>query len=826
MLKNILKTGFLLYLTSLLNLPLYSQSTNVGLNSVIGKLQKYSVNNALEKAYLQFDKPYYVAGDTIYFKAYVTIGAQHKLSALSGILHVDLIGPGNKINRTIQLQVLAGTAWGDFALPDTLKGGNYRVRAYTNWMRNEVEDSFFEQSIPVGTTTAKKIAESGGFSDKKQNTKAAINKAAIQFMPEGGSLVAGNYSKIAFKAITADGLGTDLKGTIIDDAGAPVCTFAAAHLGMGAFNFVPEDGKSYKAQITYADGTINTVALPHNTKTGYTLSLNNTDADTIRLRITAGKGSPMDKLSLVAQSGGIIYYVAESQSGNKLFSAVIPKSKFPTGVAQFTLFSAAGEPLNERLAFINNNDQLKLAVAAKESYAPRQKVEIKLNVKDKNSTPVTAGSFSVSVIDESNVPVNETSENTILANLLLTSELKGLVEQPNYYFTNVNEKTNADLDLLMLTQGYRHFSWKKILSDEQLPATYPYQPEKSLAISGSVKTGGNKPVAGAKVTLFTKSGGPFLTDTLTDAEGKFTFPGLTFGDSVKFVVQAKVAKGQNNLVLNLDSAAAPATMNFITTTAPNLLADTSAYLANQRLFFQEQQKYGINKHAVMLKEVIVKDRKIEPVRHSENLNGSGNADQVLTVKEIEKMNCARLTDCLSGVLTGIIFRGGLPLNQRAHQAVMSVILDGLLLDEEQADRELNMHLHADDIEGIEVITGPHYGAIYGSSMANGGIIITTKRGRKINNYERYAPGVITFMPKGYYKAREFYSPQYDNPKSNKQMADLRSTIFWKPDIVTGKDGVASFEYFNADSKGTYRVVIEGIDADGNLGRQVYRYRVE
>jgi hypothetical protein len=537
----------------------------------------------------------------------------------------------------------------------------------------------------------------------------------------------------------------------------------------------------------------------------------------------------MDKLSLVAQSGGIIYYVAENQSGNKLFSAVIPKSKFPTGIVQFTLFSTAGEPLNERLAFINNNDQLKLAVAAKEGYMPRQKVEIKITAKDKNDKLVTAGSFSVSVTDETTVPVNEAAENTILSNLLLTSELKGTVEQPNYYFTNVNEKTNADLDLLMLTQGYRHFSWKKILSDDQLPAAY--QPEKALEISGSVKTGGGKSITGARVTLFTKSGGPFLTDTTTDANGKFVFPNLTFGDSVKFIVQAKVVKGQNNVVLNLDSVAAPAIINVKNTTAQNLLADTSAYLANQRLLYQEQQKYGINKHAVMLKEVMVKDHKTEPVGHSENLNGSGGADQVLTTKELSKMNCEHLSDCLSGVLPGIIFRsmgapnGGLPLNQRAHLAIMAVVLDGALLDNEQAYEELNYHLHADDIEGIEVITGPHFGAVYGSAMANGGLIITTKRGRKLN-YERYAPGVITYMPKGYYKAREFYSPQYDNSKTNKQMADLRSTIFWKPDIIIDKDGAASFEYFNADNKGTYRVVIEGIDADGNLGRQVYKYKVE
>jgi len=149
-----------------------------------------------------------------------------------------------------------------------------------------------------------------------------------------------------------------------------------------------------------------------------------------------------------------------------------------------------------------------------------------------------------------------------------------------------------------------------------------------------------------------------------------------------------------------------------------------------------------------------------------------------------------------------------------------------MVDGDYVDGDVIAHISPDEVEGIEVILSLHYATIYGSRMANGGIIITTKRGKRINNYYRYAPGVITYMPKGFYKAREFYSPQYDNPHTNQKMADLRSTIYWNPNIITDKDGKASFSYFNADGKGTYRVVIEGIDADGNVGRQVLRYKVE
>src|ERR1700748_45330 len=149
-------------------------------------LNTYISNHPVEKTYLQFDKPYYAIGDTIYFKAYLTISAQHKLSALSGILYTDLIGPENKIARSLKLQIIAGVAWGDFTLADTLKGGNYRIRAYTNWMRNGDESAFFEQMLPVGSATAVRIPESG----EPKNRKAAANvinkKSGVQFLPEGG----------------------------------------------------------------------------------------------------------------------------------------------------------------------------------------------------------------------------------------------------------------------------------------------------------------------------------------------------------------------------------------------------------------------------------------------------------------------------------------------------------------------------------------------------------------------------------------------------------------------------------------------------------------
>ena len=360
-----------------------------------------------------------------------------------------------------KLPVISGLTWGDFALTDSLKEGNYRIRAYTNWMRNAGDEYFFDKTFTIinsisnnvftnttytystqngeqkvnavidyadlnGTPYAgkainyevilgsKTVAKGKGQTDDKGNlnisfvnnmpellksgrivtnlklekktvTKSVLinstsNKVDVQFFPEGGTLVNGNNSKIAFKAVGANGLGTDVRGVITDDQNNQVTTFSSTHLGMGVFEFTPENGKTYKARITYADGSESTVQLPRAGNNGYTLSIDNTQSDNIAVKILPGAAVESDAsqsgaMSLVGQSGGVIFYAGKSKPGSKSFTASIPKSKFSTGIVQFTLFSPTGEPMNERLVFVQNNDQLKLDVAAeKQSFSAREKV--------------------------------------------------------------------------------------------------------------------------------------------------------------------------------------------------------------------------------------------------------------------------------------------------------------------------------------------------------------------------------------------------------------------------------------------------------------------
>ena len=460
----------------------YGQDKNSAGSFVLAKLKTFLTTHLTEKAYLQFDKPYYAAGDTVYFKAYVTFGERHRLSTLSGVLHVDLINTNNKIDQSIKLQLVNGLAWGDFLLPDSLPKGNYRIRAYTRCMRNDADASFFEQVVTVGSVEKEKIAES-------TPAGAKINsKPDVQFFPESGSLVNGLRSKIAFKAIGTNGRGIDVAGEILDNNNIEICRFTSTHLGMGYFYLQSRDGKSYTARLTYADGTQDVVKLPVAEPSGLTLAVNNDSLPKASVRIEANKvcfAQNRDKnYMLLIYSGGVATSVT-CKLDSSIILLDIAKRHLRTGVATVTLFSPEGEPLCERLFFVQNYDQIKLDIKTdKTVYAARGKVNISLLAKNRADS-VTMGHFSVSVVDESKVSVNENDENSILANLLLTSDIKGDVEQPNYYFTNVNDDARTNLDLVMLTHGYRRFEWRLLL--DNLSPALTYQPEKNLEITGTAK---------------------------------------------------------------------------------------------------------------------------------------------------------------------------------------------------------------------------------------------------------------------------------------------------------------------------------------------------
>ena len=233
----------------------FCQNATEPITTAVSSLKTLLTDHMREKAYLHFDRPYscYVAGETVYFKAYVFMGERHEPTTISNVLHVDLVDKNDAVLRSISLQLTNGTGWGDFSLPDSLQKGVYRVRAYTQWMRNEKTPAYFDRSLSVSTIN--------GVDRVAGNTTQGL-KPDLQFFPEGGTIVADVPSKVAFKAVGTNGLGIGVKGVVVDNDHQEVAKITTSHLGMGEFNFIPDLGKTYQAMVTFADGSQYTLPLP------------------------------------------------------------------------------------------------------------------------------------------------------------------------------------------------------------------------------------------------------------------------------------------------------------------------------------------------------------------------------------------------------------------------------------------------------------------------------------------------------------------------------------------------------------------------------------
>jgi TonB-dependent SusC/RagA subfamily outer membrane receptor len=776
--------------------PAFSQDakTPLSLDGIVSRLQTLSTTKATEKVYLHFDRTTYNAGDTTFFKAYLTLGEQHQPSKLSGVLHADLVNPNDSLVKYITLQVNNGLAWGDFALPNSLPRGLYHIKAYTQWMLNSADPNVFDQPIIINSPVSQTRTLSA------QQTKIA-NKYDIQFFPEGGTFVNDIPAKLAFKAIDHNGIGANIKGVIVDNLNTEVTKFETRHLGMGIINITPVEGRTYKAKLTYADGTSAAVDLPKADEKGMTLLVNNTNPDKLLIEINANRAyyqaNKNKEIGITIYSGGGAVRSVKTALDGQVLDLNLGKKDFQTGIVRVTLFSQAGEPMNERLSFIQNDDLINLQTTVnKPSYTTREKVHLTLNAK-KDDKPVV-GYFSASVVDAAKIPVEETAETTILTHLLLTSDLKGFVEQPNYYFNHVTNDTRADLDMLMLTQGYRRFEWKQILGNDNATAlTYPV--EKGLDISGTVKTNSGAPVANGNITLLTQNGGSMLTQ-VTDANGRFTFPSLAYTDNTAFVIQAKTSEGKSNTQIIMDQPKEPA-----------LVAD------NKRLAGSVDSGEGDRKPAPaavyladasgkLLKEVVVKDKFLD--------------SHTNTITEFNDQS--GLGRSLEGRLPGVSLINGVPyLRERvgiSEAGPMMVIIDGM---QGGSVPDLNVS----DVESVKMLKNVD-AAIYGLQGSNGVLLITTKKNKGLPVNKKLSPGIITYAPKGFYKARTFYSPVYGASVRPGKKTDDRVTIYWNPDVVTDKDGMASLDFYNADGKGNYRVIVEGIDDNGNVGRSVYTYKVE
>ncbi|WP_342645980.1 hypothetical protein [Mucilaginibacter sp. CSA2-8R] len=831
-----------------------------GLNKLISNIEHYQETHPQEKIHLQFDKPQYAAHDTMWFKGYIVNAEENKLSALSKVVYVEAINEQDYVCKRLILPVTNGLFSGDIDLESTVfLTGNYRLRAYTKWMQNFPADYFFDKLIKIendatgNATNAKAIAEDNKLTNSNLPNRTPGDRVNVQnedldvqFFPEGGNLINGLRSRLAFKMTAANGLGYNTEGYIEDTQHHKITDINAEHFGMGIFVLVPQNGITYQAVIKLSNGTSKAYQLPAAQAQGYTLSVSHVNQGTpnaannalsvrVQSSIKSASGQP---LTLLAQANGVVKLVSKvNLDGNGTYSTLVPEFKLPLGLVQFTLFDADYAPLAQRLIFVNKDGLLNASLATNQPvYGKRQKVDLQLKVNDNNNSPVV-GAFSVAVTTQ-NKETTINDETTIKSNLLLTSDIKGFVEQPNYYFNYKNESEASakmkQMDLLMLTQGWTRFAWKDLQQDNY--AELKYKPEQSLVLKGRVMSLKNEPYSGVGINLFAPSQ-LMLRDTVADSKGFFEFSDLDIADTVNFIVRTKAPKAGKNIKILIDDDV-PAVSNIkFRKVAPFMLTAPLTSLSNGGNDRPNQAvQESTLKKGVLLKEVRVKLR-MPPVIPNSIADPLIRPDIVLTEEQTKgKSDVARLLFGKHGgvkIANNWIFGTAPPRGNNPPEGKMLVYLDGLLTDNLDA-------VSANNLAGIQVYRhGPQATQITLQHGVGGGflpdftpleeegyygvVVLTTNRksGRDI----KAAPGLLNVKGLGYAVIKDFYLPKYDAPNVDRK-ADHRSTIFWKPDIITNDKGEVNLSFYTADTLGKYLVTLEGLDVKGNLVRNTYSFEVK
>jgi hypothetical protein len=779
-------------------------------------LQRLKDSFPQERIHIHFDKDVYMAGETSWFKAYLFSGFLP--SDLSANFIAELVDPNGRVVMRKKMPIISATVSGNFELPDTLAQGSYTVRAYTPWMLNFDDGFIFRKSIYIYKPGPGKNVE-------RQNT----GNNRIDFFPEGGELAAGVVNVVAFKATDAFGMPVNVTGRLLDANGSELNMFNSIHDGMGTFGFVPQAGKEYFAAVTFDDSSAKKIKLPLATDVGYSLQVREESETKRRIIVARSPGATPVPLTLIGQMQHQLLFqqVLEPQGSTAVLS--VDTRSFPSGILQLTVLSGGGEPLVERLVFINNNDY-RLPIDLKQE-------KVSLEKKAKNILSFTlpdsiVGSYSVAVVDDERTLENKDADD-IVSRLLLTADLKGYVHNPSFYFASNNRSTRALLDLVMMTNGWRRFQWKEILAN-RFPEIRHHD-QNYIQISGTVYSSRTKkPIEGGEANFILRT-----KDSVTDffqasvgKDGRFYIDNLAYSDSAEFSFQLNTKKNrEKELFIKLDND----TVDFARQAAGIFASSPVSFPLYVPVSDSLNLLYTISTDTSgrfkLLEAVTVTAKKRRPVdelnaRYARGIFASMNMVRILDlVNNNAGAGALNVLQYIQGRIGGIrVVTAGFPpqyqvYNNRAMSLTGGPIPVPLFLDEMSVTPAQLETVPMHQVAMIKYFTTGFMGNPgSGSSSA---LAVYTKKGPDLASSADY---LNAFKYPGYSVVRQFYAPDYDASPSSRALPDRRTTLLWQPEVkFDANNEKYLIEFFNSDNARKIKVVIEGMTADGKLVREVRRF---
>tara|TARA_R110000822_G_scaffold277522_1_gene399394 strand:+ start:42112 stop:44586 length:2475 start_codon:yes stop_codon:yes gene_type:complete len=790
-----------------------ANSQNAQLNALTDKLEKLTTSFPQEKVFLHTDRKFYVPGDPIWFQAYITAYEANLPSVLSTNLRVELFSKDKEL--IVEQLVFAQTGYGEgvIDLPRDLKGGSYILRSYTNYMRNFDADFFFEKEIVVVSDSV----EVETSSDIPQN----LGEIDVQFFPEGGHLVSGLPARVAFKAIDNTGHSIDVKGELFYRSGKRINAIESEHDGMGAFNLVPQFGEDYFVRI---EGSEQVFSLPEVEQKGYSLYAFPEAEGKIKLRITTNKElAKSEKHFLVIHSNGELYYDFELNLSDKLAIAMIPTDVIPEGIAHITLFDDSANPLLERLVFIKKPLDNELSVSTnKQEYTLREKVGLKIKAIDSLGNP-QSGIFSLSVIDLGQA-LDYAPEQSIYSELLLTSDLKGYIDNPMYYFSSKNENALPHLDLVMLTHGWSRFSWEDLKKDV-LPSL-DYFVEQGLTVSGTLyKFGSDKTISGGEVTFINNQATPpIIASATTSDKGKFIFEEAVVYDDETIFFRGQRDKKRDNVRFEIDSIKYdwPSFSQNILLKGDKIDPTSNlSFLAKNERRDLIEKAYGLDTGVTYLDSFAVEASREDGKREALQKTAYGKGSDAYSF--VDSPSATSYTDVFSalvGKFTGVTISptgfGAPQISIRQNSSIEQSFPPMILLDDVEVQMESAMSLDPNSISRVVLFKGLAASGLFGSAGRGGVLAFYTKSsdGLEVETKKWDENFLSTTLQGAYSSSRKFYSPKYDVKSDLDIKYDQRLVLFWKPLIELDEHGEATIEFWNSDEETSILIDLQGLMSDG------------
>ena len=762
------------------------------LNDIQAAFRAYNNNSLTEKIFTHTDKDFYLAGEIVWFKLYVVNGDDNKPIDLSKVAYVEILDKDSRAVLQGKIALDKGMGNGSLYIPLSFNSGVYRLRAYTNWMKNFDPAYYFEKPVTIVNS----------MKNPRRQT-AMPGKYDLQFFPEGGSLVRGIQSKVAFKIVDQAGKGIDCKGFVLNKNNDTVKTFQPFKFGIGNFDFTPEAGDNYKVIIKLPDTTF-TRELPAPLDQGYVLRLNSTSGSQLHVSVTTNK--PTDIVYLFVHTRHVSEIAERGVLVNGAVEFTIDKNKLAEGISHITVFDRDNLPVCERLCFRQPGQKLIIQPTIdQQEITSRKKVNLIVNSVDESKRSVPADiSVSVYRVDS----IQSTQNEAIDSYLWLASDLRGTIESPGYYFSDRTPEVDEATDNLLLTHGWRRFVWQSVLKSAK--PSYSFVPEYKGHIIYAKVTNTKTALPAAGVLAYLSVPGPRvqLYNSKSDSTGIVRFYTKDFYGPNEIVLQtdAKDSIYKIELVDPFSNKVSPAY-----SPALELNESMKGIISDYNLSMQIQNSYIGEK----LKQFDA------PVVDSNGFFGNPDIQYLLD-------NYTRYST-MEEVLREYVYEVLVRRQKDNFHLIVSDVDNKIFLDDPLTlingipvfDPNTVIKYDPLKVKKIDIVKRKYF---YGPSIFNG-----------ILNFVTYQPdpSIISDLKpvvleyEGLQYQREFYSPAYETQDQiSSRLPDFRNVLYWSPDIHTDVQGKAEISFFSSDLKGKYIAVLQGLNTDGRAGKTSILFEVK